>query len=346
MLQKWEPDTTISNHFIYKENINAGYISLRKQIKKFTTQLGLRGEQTVSDGDQTVKKIAFHKNYFQLFPTAYFSYQENDNNTFGLSYGRRVERPDYQSLNPFQSQLDRYTYDQGNPNLQPQFSHNIELSYNYKGRLNVTANYTVTTDIISQVLITVKQPGDSNYTTYNTSANLASLKNFGLSMNYSRQINKWWSLNVYGNVFNNHYKGVIDGQAIDLAMTSFNGNFSSQFAFNKGWSAEASGFYNSRGYADGAVLSQGRGMFSLGAGKKVLKDKAAIKLNLRDPLYLMDYGTITDLNKSLTRAHYKWDNRRIILTLVYRFGKTGNSGPEHKSSADDEQSRVKSGGQQ
>ena len=344
--QKWNPDTTLSNHFIYKENINAAYLSVRKQMKKITAQLGVRAEQTVSDGDQTVKKIDFHKNYIQLFPTAYFSYQRNENNTFGISYGRRVDRPDYQSLNPFQSQLDRYTYDQGNPNLQPQFSQNIELSYNYKGRLNVTANYTATTDIISNVVITIKEPGDSNYTTYNTSQNLASLKNIGLSANYSRQLNKCWTINIYGNVFNNHYKGMIDGQAIDHALTSFNGNFSSQFTFNKGWTAEASGFYNSRAYNDGAILSRGQGMFSLGGGKKIFRDKAAVKLNLRDPFYLMNFSTIADLNRSLTTAHYVWDNRRIIMTLVYRFGRTGNSGPEHKSSADDEQNRVKSGGQQ
>jgi len=343
-LQKWTPDTTISNHFIYKENINAAYLSLRKQIKKLTAQIGLRAEQTVSDGDQTVKKIAFHKNYLQVFPTAYFSYQRNDNNIFGLSYGRRVERPGYQDLNPFQSQLDRYTYDQGNPNLQPQFSHNFELSYNFKGQLNVTANYTVTTDIISGVLLTVKQPGDSNYTTINTSQNLASLKTIGLSVNYSRQITKWWSLNVFGNLYNNHYIGSIDGQAIDLNLTSFNGNFSSQFNFSGGWSGEISGFYNAKSYDGGAVLSYGRGMFSLGGGKKIWKDKAAIKLNLRDPFYLMNYHTDSELDKSHTQAKYVWDNRRIILTLVYRFGRSGNSGPEHKSSAGDEQSRVKSGG--
>ena len=99
---------------------------------------------------------------------------------FALSYGRRIERPDYQDLNPFQYQFDRYTYRQGNPELQPQFSHNFELSYNYKGELNVSANYTTITDIINDVLITRKEPGDSNYTTYQTKENIASNKNIGL----------------------------------------------------------------------------------------------------------------------------------------------------------------------
>jgi len=85
-------------------------------------------------------------------------------------------------------------------------------------------------------------------------------------------------------------------------------------------------------------------MFALGGGKKILKDKATIKLNLRDPLYLMNFHTDSELNKSRTQAKYVWDNRRVIMTLVYRFGRSGNSGPEHKNSAGDEQGRVKSGG--
>ena len=131
--QKWQTDTSRSNHFIYKENINAAYINLQKQLKKLGVQIGLRAEQTIADGNQVTKYISFHKNYTKLFPTTYISYKLNDNNTFGLSYGRRIERPGYQALNPFQYQIDRYTYQKGNPDLQPQFSHNIELSYNYKG---------------------------------------------------------------------------------------------------------------------------------------------------------------------------------------------------------------------
>jgi hypothetical protein len=61
-------DSTRSNHFIYKENINAAYINLQKQFKKLSVQLGLRAEQTVADGDQTVKNDKFHRithSYFQ-----------------------------------------------------------------------------------------------------------------------------------------------------------------------------------------------------------------------------------------------------------------------------------------
>ncbi len=346
---EWITDNDRSNHFIYKENINAAYINLQKQIKKFGVQIGLRAEQTISQGDESSKSQggSFKKNYTKLFPTSYFSYKLNDNNTLTISYGRRIERPNYEDLNPFQFQLDRYTYRQGNPELQPQFSHNIELSYNYKGELNISANYTTVSDIINDVIITKKEPGDSNYTTYQTRENIASNKNIGLSVNYNKKLAKWWSINVFGNVFNNHYKGVIDDENIDVSATAFNGNFSNQFTFKKGWTAELSGFYNSENLISSAILAEGRGMFSLGGGKQILKTKGTIRLNVRDPFYIMRFNGSTDLNKGVTQIHSAWDNRRLIFTFTYRFGKTNGQQQRRRSSAaDEEQNRVNTGGQQ
>jgi outer membrane receptor protein involved in Fe transport len=344
---KWENDETRSNHFIYKENINAAYVNLQKQVKKLGIQLGLRAEQTIAEGNQVIKEIVFKRNYTRLFPTAYFSYQLNDNNTLGLSYGRRIERPGYQDLNPFQYPLDRYTYRQGNPDLQPQFSHNIELSYNYKGALNVSVNYTTVSDIINDVLITERQPGDSNYTTFQTKQNIASNKNIGLSVSYNTKLAKWWSINVSANVFNNHYKGSIDGEQIDLGLTSFTANMSNQFTFNKGWTAEVSGFYLGENLQSSAILSQPMGMFSVGGGKKILKDKGSIRLNLRDPFYLMSFRGSTDLSKGYTQIHSYWDNRRAIITFTYRFGKANGQATRRRTTgADDEKNRVNTGGQQ
>ncbi|WP_170971011.1 outer membrane beta-barrel family protein [Ilyomonas limi] len=344
-------DTTRSNHFIYKENINAAYVNLQKQFKKWGVQLGLRAEQTIADGKQVTKGQSFHKNYTKLFPTTYLSYKANDKNTFALSYGRRIERPGYESLNPFQEQLDRYTYRQGNPLLQPQFSHNIELSYNYKGQLNISTNYTNTTDIINDVLITVKQPGDSNYTTFQTSQNIASSENIGLSVNYNKQLVKWWSVNVFTNVYYNHYKGVInDGSGnedINTGMAGLSGNMSNQFNFGKGWSGELSGWFRSQQLESSTILARSMGMFSFGAGKKILNDKGSIRLNVRDPFYLARFRGKNETDKGLTVISNKWDNRRVTISFNYRFGKANGQQQRRRSSAsEDEQNRIHTGGQQ
>ncbi|HEY2727012.1 MAG TPA: outer membrane beta-barrel family protein, partial [Parafilimonas sp.] len=291
---KWNYDSTRSNHFIYKENINAAYVNFQKQFKKLSVQLGLRAEQTIANGEQKVESDNFRKNYVSLFPTSYFSYKLNDNNTLGLSYGRRVERPSYQDLNPFQFQLDRFTYQQGSPDLQPQFSHNIELSYNYKGDLNITANYTSIKDIINDVLIT-KVINGYDYT-FQTKENIASNRNIGLAINYGKQLNKWWNINVFANVYNNKYVGVIDTEHINLNVTAASFNISSQFTFNKGWKAEVTGFYTTKDLVSSDILAQPIGMFALGGSKSVLKNKGTIKVNFRDPFYLMHFNGTTDLN--------------------------------------------------
>lgn len=69
-----------------------------------------------------------------------------------MSYGRRIDRPNYQDLNPFFYFLDKYTYQVGNPYLRPQFSHNIELTHTFKGILNSSINYSTTNDILQDVL--------------------------------------------------------------------------------------------------------------------------------------------------------------------------------------------------
>jgi len=346
-LKSWVADTSISNHFIYKENINAAYVNWRQTIKKFSMQLGVRAEQTNTQGNQTVKDMRFKRNYLQLFPTAYFTYKTNDDNTFGISFGRRIERPSYQSLNPFRFQLDRYNYEEGNPNLQPQFSNNVEVSYNYKGQLNVSANYTRTTDIMNEAQFTFKEPGDSNYTTVGTTRNFAAERQVGLSLNYSRQLTQAWMLNAFINVYNHRYAGAFDSTAIDVSYTSFNANFNSQYKFRKGWSAEVSAFYYAQDYINGMQLADGRGMFSLGGSKQVLDGKGSIKLNLRDPFYLMSFSSHTVLDKGVLNDRGIWDNRRIIFTFVYRFGRTAGGQPQRRNSgASDEQNRVGGGAQQ
>lgn len=335
----WLKDYGRSNHFIYHENINAAYINFQKQFKKWGLQFGLRAEQTISKGHQDVNNSDFIKNYTKLFPTTYISYKVNDTNTFAISYGRRIERPGYSDLNPFQYLLDRYTYQQGNPLLQPQFSHNIEVSYNFKGQLNIALNYTSTQGIMNTVLKTEK--AGNNYISYAIKENIASRINEGLAITYNKPIKKWWTANFSANIFNNNYKGIVDKESINVNITSFNFNLSNQFTFKKGWTSEISGFYNYKNLVSSVILAQPIGMFSLGIGKQVMKSKGTLKLNLRDPFWLMKFQGFTAMDKYVTNFQARWDNRRAIIAFTYRIGKNGSQQPKSRhSGAEDEQNRV------
>lgn len=336
---KWLIDTARSNHFIYKENINAAYLNFRKQMKKWGVQIGIRAEQTIAKGDQVVKNSSFSRNYLQVFPTTYISYKLNENNTLGLNYGRRIERPGYQDLNPFQYLLDRYTYRQGNPYLQPQFSNNIELSYNFKGQVNVSVNYNNTTDIINDIIKTEKD--GSNYVTFQTKENIASRRNIGLAINYNKPLNKWWNTNIFFNGYNNYFEGMIGTEKISLNITAFNANISNQFNFGNGWTGELSGFYNSKNLVSSVILAKPMGMFSLGAGKQVLNKKGNIRLNVRDPFWLMKFRGNSELDQFSSAVQSKWDNRRYIISITYRIGKTLQQQQRKRSGgSEEEQNRI------
>ncbi|HYC30260.1 MAG TPA: outer membrane beta-barrel protein, partial [Chitinophagaceae bacterium] len=123
----WTPDYTKINYFEYKENVNAAYVSVNKQLnKQWGVQAGLRYENTNYKGHQygnpTRPDSSFENSYNSLFPTMYISYGANKSNQFGLSFGRRIDRPAYQDLNPFLFFIDKYTYGSGNPYVKPQYS--------------------------------------------------------------------------------------------------------------------------------------------------------------------------------------------------------------------------------
>lgn len=339
-----KPDYNRSNHFIYKENINAAYVSYSKQLnKKWSVQLGLRLENTHAKGDQLAKVLignaTFDTTYTQLFPTAYISYTLNDKNQFSLNYGRRINRPDYESLNPFVEYLDKYTFEQGNPGLKPQFSDNIELSHLFMGgAISTTLNYTKVNNIIQQV---IEQRTATNET-FVKQANIATLDQFGIAISGQAPITKWWNLNLYTNLLSNRFRGLVNNALVDLSSPMFMLNGSNSFKLGKGWNAELSGFYRTGGL-EGVMYIQPLGQISAGISKSVLKNKGSIRLNVRDIFWLQQpsgYAKYDDIDLTFKNRN---DNRVVNISFTYRFskGKVGNT--QRKRSSVDEASRVKSG---
>ncbi len=334
-------DYNRSNYFIYEENINAAYVNLSTPLgKKISAQLGLRLENTNAKGNQVTTGETFERNYTQLFPTAYFQYKASENHNIGLNYGRRIRRPNYESLNPFIEFIDRYTYEQGNPNLKPQFSHNIELSHTYKGKLTTTLNYTNTTDIIQQVI----EQNEERNETYVKQANIASQRQYGLAINSSNEITKWWSSNTYVNISNNQFNGIVNNEPVKLDATMYMINSSQQFKFAKTWSAELSGFYRSGG-VEGVILFKPMGMVSMGVGKQVFKNKGTVKLNVRDVFFTQRFSATSKYGNVDAAFQNQNDSRVVNLSFSYRFSKGKvNGGPKRRAGgAGDEQNRVGGG---
>jgi iron complex outermembrane recepter protein len=333
-----------TNHFIYKENINAAYINFSQQIKKWGVQAGLRAENTNAKGHQvgnsTRPDSLFKKNYTNLFPTVYVSYAANKKNTFAINYGRRIDRPDYQDLNPFYYFLDEYTYQVGNTLLQPQFSDNLELSHTYNGFLTTTLNYSEVHHVFTEVLKQIT----SERKTFVTKENIASKSNIGLAVSANFPVTKFWTTNLYTNVNHDAYKGQLSGGMLNVESTMFFSNMNNQFKFNKGWSAELSGFYRSKGI-EGQMLINPMWRLDAGLQKQILKKKGSLKLSIRDIFKSQNFtGGVNyqDIDAIIKNTR---DSRAASLTFSYRFGKPMQNQQRRKTGgASDEQSRIKTGG--
>lgn len=335
------PDTLRTNHFIYEEEIKAAYVNLSKQFnKKWSAQVGLRLENTISDGKQITTGDKFRRNYTQLFPTAYVSYQLNDKHAFSLNYGRRIDRPDYADLNPFYFFLDKYTYQVGNPNLKPQISHNIELTHTFKGFLNTTLNYYRGDDLINDVI----DQDEVKKETYVVKQNIARQDQIGLAVSANMPIKKWLTVNVYANLSNNRFRGFINKAEVDLSTTYVESNASVQFNLGKGWNADLNGFYRSKGL-DGVLLIDPMGALNGGISKQILKKKGTVKLGFRDLLYTQAAKGSAKYSYIDTWFRQTRDSRQVSISFTYRFGKAYQGQQRRRTGgASEEQNRVKAGG--
>jgi iron complex outermembrane recepter protein len=317
---------------------------VNKQIKKWSLQGGLRVENTIAKGFQVTNDSTFKRNFTDLFPSAFISYAINKSNSLTVSYSRRITRPSYQDLNPFTYFLDSLSYRQGNPYLLPQFSHNIELSHAFKGKLITTLNYNNTTDVISQVF---KQNSQTKIV-YFTADNVAKFTNMGISITAPIPITKWWNTNTFANVYNNHYEGIYNGAPLDMSYTSFTFNMTNTFTIKQGFSLELSGFYRGKG-VDQLTINEPIYQISVGGQKNVLKNKGTVRLNIRDPFAWQQYEGVTEYGNIYAKIHNRFDARTVTVTFNYRFGKSNQQAPpprRRSSATQDEQNRVGNAGQQ
>ncbi|HMU72022.1 MAG TPA: outer membrane beta-barrel family protein, partial [Ferruginibacter sp.] len=331
-------------------NVNAAYVNTSKEIKKWNIQAGLRMENTNTKGVQISNNSTVKRSYVSLFPSAFASYNLNQKNMLAVSVSRRLQRPNYQDLNPFTFFLDSLSYRQGNPYLTPQFSWNYELKHTYNGKLNTTLNYTVTNDVISQIIKRTK--GSNNEIIgFLTIDNIAKFTNMGIAVSAPVKLAKWWNVNLYGNVYRNHYQGTYISTEngtpelvdLDMAFTSFMFNINNSFTIGKGWIAELSGWYNYKNVQQ-LSLSYPMGQMSIGLAKNnLLKGKASLRLNARDPFGWQYFRGATKYGNVDINIRNRWDNRQFGISFTYRFGKQQQA--RRKASAtEEEQQRVGAGG--
>ena len=345
----WTTDFSKTNYFDYKENINAAYVSINHQFNpKWGMQTGLRYEQTnmkgLVYGNPTAKDSSFKRSYDSWFPTVYFSFNANKNNQFGLSYGRRIDRPGFQDMNPFMFFIDNYTYAVGNPYLRPQYSNNFEFTHIWKSKLTTTLNYSITKDVFNEVFEQDNaRNGDKGFTTIIRDGNIGKRQTAGISINAQLQPAKWVTTNIYTNLNYNKYSGQLRNEYLEIDATKVMLNINNQFRFGKGWSGELSGWWRSKGL-EGQIQLDPMSAVSAGIAKQVLKGNGSIKFNVRDIFF--SQIAKGEINFESTETYFRnvRETRVANITFTYRFGKPiKNGNGERKRNENEEQNRVQKG---
>jgi iron complex outermembrane receptor protein len=336
---KWIKNDTLSNHFLYKENINAAYLNLRHKHNSWEFQAGLRAEQTWLKGEQKNTAETFSRSYLQLFPTAFVAYDVDKESKVTLSYGRRIERPDYRSMNPFRFYLDQYTYDEGNPNLKPQYSHNVELSYSiWEGALTTTLLYNKTTDIIQEVILQDVARNE----TYQRPENLNTRKVLGANINAQIPIGENMSTVIYMDYNHYDYSGTINNEPFQLKAGVFTGQLMQQVKVKGGWAFQFMGTWSSRSI-DGTFLQQPIGTLHAGIQKDILGKQGTIRLSASDIFGWNRYNATSRYQNIDINIRGQWQSQVLKLAFTYRFNKSDkkDAADKREIGAAAEQQRVK-----
>ncbi len=346
--------TDINNLFEYKENINALYLNYNKQFKGVMVQLGVRAENThakgVSSGFEksngTTKDIdsTFDRDYTDFFPSASVSFNKNPMNQFTFSYSRRIDRPAYQDLNPFEFKLNEYTYMKGNTELKPQYTNSVGLTHIYKYKLTTVLNYSHVQDVFAQLPDTIDKTKG-----FLMKKNLATQDVVSINISYPFQYKKY-SFFATTNGAYSHYKANFGEGDRKVNQEVFSMTFFMQnsYDFGKGWKGELSGLYISPSVWQGVVKSKAMGYVDIGFMKTVLKGKGTFRAVWSDIFKTMKWGGSTNFAGTNSVFSGNGEMQQVKLNFSYRFGSnTVKAARQRKTGIEDENKRANtSGGQQ
>ncbi len=334
-------DATRSSDFTYDEMIYAAYANYNAQYKKISYQIGLRAENTQSRGqlfnqdqnpDNDVKR-----NYIDFFPSMAITYASNKTNTFGLTYSRRIDRPRYQNLNPFEQRLDELTFRKGNPFLNPQYSHNFNMTHTFMSMLTSTLSYSRTNDFFGQIIDSTQRKR-----TFITEKNIAKMANYSFGLATPIPLAKWYNGYVSFNVFRQVYTSDFGaGKNLNIGTNGFNVYSEHAVTLKGGLKVQLSGWYNKGGVWGGTFVNKGMANIDLGVQKSILKNKADIRISFTDIFKTASWNAISDFGGIYFEGRGYNESQTVRANFTYRFGNTKvKNARQRRTGLEDEQRRA------
>ena len=326
-----QKDTSLSNHFKYTEEVAAAYLNFSGKLnERSNVMLGLRAEHTHSVGNSLSLNNVVSRNYLNLFPSLFLTRILNKHNSLAFSYSYRIDRPNYQSLNPARSYLDPYTYSSGNAYLKPQYTHSLEFRHGYKEKIFTSLAASYVTDLQFFVI----QPLDEKMTR-RMPENIGESRAYSLTVSFPVRVSKSWTMQgtVMGNysVFDYTYKG----SPVHVQQISGRLNASNAFVFGKGWTGELAGWLNTPAVR---ALQKNPWLGSFDAGvQKTFNAKWKAKLSLQDVLHTNRALFRIDAPGFQSKGSIVFDTRVAMLNVTYSFGNQQLKGSRQRKTAAEEE---------
>jgi hypothetical protein len=348
-------DVTRSNQFDYTENINAVYLNYNKPFMKkgLMIQAGVRVENTINKGDSYSlngngsvnysSKKSIKRNYTDLFPSAAITFNKNPMKQWSFSYSRRIDRPAYQDLNPFEFKLDEYTFQKGNTDLRPQYTNSFSVTNVYKYKLTTKLTYSHVADVFTQLVDTAEKTKS-----FITKKNLATQDITSLNISYPFMYKNYMlftNLNTYYSMYKADFGG--GSRVINLDVFSYNIYMQNSLKFGKKktWTAEVSGFYNAPTIWQGTFESKSIWSIDGGVQKVILKGKGNLKVAVSDIFKTLKWKGTSNFAGQILTASGNFESRQFKINFSYRFGSNQvKAARNRKSASEEEEKRTQGGG--
>ena len=335
-----------TNNYNNHDNVYAAYVSVTSAIKDFGYQIGLRAESSSYKGELSNTGEQFSNKYpVSLFPSLFLSQKLKNKQELQLSYTRRVRRPNFFQLIPIVDYTDSLNIRKGNPDLKPEFTNSLEVSYSktYNGSNNFLASvyFKQTNDLITTYLTQDINPITGKEDIISTFINANSAYSYGTEFTSINYIKKWWDLTANINIYNSKINTTnISSTTSQPALWSWFGKINNNFKIQKGWTIQLSGDYQSKTnlpvsnnsgqqgppMMQAQASSQGyiKSFWGMDAAikKTFLKnDAASVSLNVND-IFRTRNQVQYSFSDYFAQTYNRINNPQLFrLNFSYRFGK-------------------------
>ncbi len=337
-------DNSQSNLFDYEENVYAGYLSFSHPLgKKFNIIAGLRAEQTDATGNLTAfsstqQAPPVELNYLSWFPNAGITWKVSQKQNLALNYGRRINRPDYNVLNPFRTQLSELSVATGNPFLRPEIVNNFELGYTLNYKYNFKVAYSRTDDKITRLIGPDPIDPRAGFISWD---NLATEEVISFNASLPITVRKWWD--AFINLSASHIDNQADygnGAVVDVQNFSYTIYQQHTFKLIKGFKGEISGYYSGPGVWGGVFKYDANWSIGAGIQREFLKKKLKARLNANNIFNQIGWKGVSEFNGLTSTGNGMWDSRFVSLSLNYNFGNQNIKSRRRKTGIESESKRV------